>query len=784
MIALGLFLEVSEGRTCMKNHDCFTADGSKFMGKLSGKSKSGRTCVSPCKKLPIQGRDTVVFYCHTNDPKRRVDYCDVPSCDDCDQVIEDSETKKQYLALDKDDEQTYKKKVQEMLPTLLMQDKLQAGEIGIAKLVTDPKSVYPALALLKGEDIVEKRTKNKVLSVNGTVVKMVKKRGYSMARYRPTGLYAPPGDIITLTIPKDLVNKIGVLIGQDTINQIKFMPLQKVTQKIGSPYGGLIIIYLKDISATRKIKMFDISVDNAIEAPYFVLGEDTNDDWNKMKHSASPWTVLRIPGRVHVYIQTLHVKSVNDMEKVMDSSVKKLWDVVDDLIGIDGNILPGEEQVHLTPYLTDAGRRWGKCWGGGKSEIRATNDNAKKFLFKGWLHVLFHELGHGFCYADLPDMGNEWTAELVAEYIWRVMHNHPMHIELEQPTSVLHRMITFKMFNQKRSCMNAFKREQYPAGNISYIVDDYNNCWTTLYRLPLWEFGFDTLRQVLTADADSKIEYLSSTDRMADLFCKATKHNLIPMFNFYNIKVSPSIADPCRKQKSPALITNYLKIANCILTKDIMECAKMPEFPEHKGICRFNGVCQRDPDNGNKRTEFKNKFDTWGMTAATYHIHDRKMIQYAHPYTMQKKFFCHKRAKDVFSQCSNKETQPITATFTSKDGDSTSETFPKQVIEEPKDKGNCYMFWQLPLRKFAGYSHTDMDPAMCNKMCLKRNYTHFGIFSGVYCYCSNTAPTQKRRSDMTRCDIFCSGNSLIRCGGRGRMNAWPVCQKKECTFTE
>ena len=67
----------------MKNYDCFTGDGSKFMGKLSGKSKSGRTCVSPCKKLPIT--DTVVFFCHTNDPKRRVDHCDVPSCDDCDQ---------------------------------------------------------------------------------------------------------------------------------------------------------------------------------------------------------------------------------------------------------------------------------------------------------------------------------------------------------------------------------------------------------------------------------------------------------------------------------------------------------------------------------------------------------------------------------------------------------------------------------------------------------------------------------------------------------------------------
>jgi len=700
--------------------------------------------------------------------------CDYLSCEDCDQVIEDSETKQQYLALDKDDEQTYKKKVQELLPNLLMQDKLQAGEIGIAKLVTDPKSIYPALALLKGEDIVEKRTKNKVLSVNGTVVRMVKKRGYMNAKYRPTGLYAPPGDIITLTIPKDLVGKIDVFIGQDAVNKIKFEDLHKVTQKIGSPYGGLIIIYLKDYSATTKMKMFDISVDNAIEAPYFVLGEDTNDDWNKMKHSASPWTVLRIPGRVHVYIQTLHVKNVIDMEKVMDSSVKKLWDVVDDLIGIDGNILPGEEQLHLTPYLTRRkvhGSRWGVCWGGGKSEIKGTNGDAKAFL-EGWHAVLFHELGHGFCYADLPDMGNEWTAELVTEYIERVMHNHisKYSSSIEKPGSVLHRMISFKMLNEKRSCMDAFKKEQYPEG-ISYLVDDYLNCWETLYHLPLWEFGFDTLRQVLNADADSTTDYLSSTDRMADLFCKATKHNLIPMFNFFNIKVSPSIANPCQKQKSPTLITNYLKVANCILTKDIMECAKMPEFPEHKGICRFNGVCQRDPDKGNKRTEFKNKFDTFGMTESGYHA---RII-----YTMQNYVNCLQRAKQVFSQCSNKETQPITATFTHKDGVSKSETFPPQGY-----KGNCYFIWDPSLRKYGGFSLTDMTPTMCNKMCLKMNYTYFGIRFGYYCFCSNTPPNPKKKFDMTKCDTFCPGNSLIRCGGRARMNAWPVCQKNECNFTE
>ena len=69
----------------MKNIDCFAGDGSKFMGKLSGKSKSGRTCVTPCKLLPIPGRNKVVMFCNTNDPKKRIDDCDVPSCEDCDQ---------------------------------------------------------------------------------------------------------------------------------------------------------------------------------------------------------------------------------------------------------------------------------------------------------------------------------------------------------------------------------------------------------------------------------------------------------------------------------------------------------------------------------------------------------------------------------------------------------------------------------------------------------------------------------------------------------------------------
>ena len=248
---------------------------------------------------------------------------------------------------------------------MLEENELGPGEVGIAKQVTDPKSskTYPPLALLTGEDIVTVRPKDKVISVNGTVIKKVGKRSYSAAKFRPTGLYSPPGDLVTVTIPKNLVGKIGVTIGQDNENKIWFTKLNKETQKVGSPYGGLIIIYLTDIDATTKEGMFKVTVDNAVQAPYFVYGENTNADWEKMKHSASPFSVLRFPGRLHVYIQTIHVKGVTDMEAVL-ASLKHSLDMVDDMIGIPTNLQPGEEQLHYDPTV-GGGLRFNVCAGKG-----------------------------------------------------------------------------------------------------------------------------------------------------------------------------------------------------------------------------------------------------------------------------------------------------------------------------------------------------------------------------------------------------------------------------------
>merc|ERR1719186_141778 len=621
-----------------------------------------------CRNTYWDGR----FWCYTTEPNKRYDKCAVRQCEDCDKV-DVKNVKKAYLALERDGSKEYRKQVNALLPELLDEDAINPGEVGIALEVTGDRSRYP-LALLTGKGDITLKPKDQVVSINGTVTKKIGKRSYSHAKFRPTGLYAAPGDIITISIPSKLVGKIGVSIGQDTSVKMWFKPLRKSVNKIASPFGGLIIVYLKDIDATTKEGMFDVKIDNAVQAPYFSYGIDTNEDWNKMKMFSPPFTILRIPGQIHIYMQTQHLRNITDMEGRL-KDFKVTMDILDELLGIPLNIQPGEEQVHYSHavYKGSAGFHTGICEGGGKSEIGQIAYRefvgvltAYNKYSKYNTPLLFHELGHGYCYSDLPNMGAQWTAEIVREYIERMSGYERGEAPFEYPFSVLQQMVSFSKFSKGVACGVA----EFPESTkTSYHYNKYINCWTTLYRLPLWEYGWNVLKDVLSSDAVSTTSYSSKTDRMADLYCKATKSNLIPMFNFFNIKVSESIAKPCSKQKSPKLISNYIKISNCIKNEDIMECTKLSGFPSYKGICRLSGVCNKHPDHQGKKVTMNNEFDLWGSTSSEWYKRSGQRE------TARFEGNSLGRARETHLWCKNNEGQNITASFTLKDGVSSSSSF-------------------------------------------------------------------------------------------------------------
>jgi len=740
----------------VRNIDCAEMDASYYSGYVNTTVR-GYDCKD---NKYCRGDSTWRPWCYTTSQDKRWDYCPIRDCEECDKIPDD--LKKQYMALKVDGSEEYKKQVRKLLPQLLAADALKKGEVGIANEVTDKDYKYSDLALRTGEGVKTLKPKDQVVTINGTVTKKIGKRTYTAAVYRPTGLYAAPGDIITITIPTSLVGKIGVTIGQDDAVKLWFNPLTKAVNTIASPYGGLIIVYLKDIEATTNEGMFDVKIDNAVQAPYFSLGINSNEDWNKLKKYSPPFAVLRIPGQMHIYIQTKYLQTITDMVARM-KDWKVTMDILDDLVGIPLNIQPGEEQFHYDP-TRGGGVRHQVCAGGGKSE--ADSAYWQKFVDYKNKHptVVFHELGHGYCYSDLPDMGGQWTAEFVREYIERKRNYEVGAKNFEFPFTILHQMVSFSKLSKGEACGVA----KFPAGDdqskTSFPYNDYFTCWTFLYRLPLWEFGWDVLRLVFTLDTESTTSYSSKTDRMADLYCQATKSNLVPLFEFYNIKISKSVADTCRKQKPPVMITNYIKIANCIMNKDIMECASLPEFPPYKGICRLSGVCNKHPDHDNKQITLNEEFDLWGGT--TEPEFKRGLID-----TTRNEKNCHGRAGEIFKWCKNEIDQSITASFTLKNGDSSSETFPPS--------GNCY---KTRLSHYDG-SSSSMTPEKCNEICWSQQYNYFGVRFTKECWCSNEKPSLSTRKPMAECNMPCSGDNSRNCGGMYHNNLWSVCMDDDCKFS-
>ena len=136
--------------------------------------------------------------------------------------------------------------------------------------------------------------------------------------------------------------------------------MKRSTQKIASPWGGLIKFWLNDAWVGKQIKgVFEVQIKNAVKAPMFVLGETSNKEWKKIRKYSPPWSVLRVPGQLQVNIQTLYINKVDDMEAVM-AGWKDTWDMIDKFVGIPPNLKPAEERLKMScgtcsrerPYIT------------------------------------------------------------------------------------------------------------------------------------------------------------------------------------------------------------------------------------------------------------------------------------------------------------------------------------------------------------------------------------------------------------------------------------------------
>lgn len=153
------------------------------------------------------------------------------------------------------------------------------------------------------------------------------------SRWHATGLYNAPGEISTITVPASLVNKgytIEINAHTDTVNRttLERMPyvhrsftITSTVTQVACAFGGSIFIDLNGdaYSGAPNLGNVDITVANAVEQPYFVLGKNTNAEWNStLRARPAPFAVF-VSDNLIVTLPKSQVESADliDPERLM-----------------------------------------------------------------------------------------------------------------------------------------------------------------------------------------------------------------------------------------------------------------------------------------------------------------------------------------------------------------------------------------------------------------------------------------------------------------------------------
>ena len=136
-----------------------------------------------------------------------------------------------------------------------------------------------------------------------TINSKMESRKYSL------GVFAPGGEVLTVTIGENLIGKVTVNIGypyngecdisagnfdrwkNDRMAQFYLeFPLTKTVTEIGSPLGGMVTI-----NGINGQGNFKITVSGGVDMPGYKLGVSTKEDWKNILEAPGPYVWLLTP---------------------------------------------------------------------------------------------------------------------------------------------------------------------------------------------------------------------------------------------------------------------------------------------------------------------------------------------------------------------------------------------------------------------------------------------------------------------------------------------------------
>lgn len=240
----------------------------------------------------------------------------------------------------------------------------------------------------------------------------------AVSDWHSTGLYAAPGEVITVTAPKAATGAkkpIEVRIGghKDALwHHAKWERVPEITRSwaiaaehttVASPFGGA--IYL-DVPKSCDLGTLTVSIAGAVEAPMFVLGQTTPEQWKSIRTAPAPWAEL-CTRKVIISVPSSAIRTLEDPATLM-----RQWDLILDAAA-DLATIP-RERARPERYTPDQQISAGYMHSGYPimTHLDAVGDmtNPEKLGLnhKGGSWGLFHELGHNH-------QASEWTFDGTGE---------------------------------------------------------------------------------------------------------------------------------------------------------------------------------------------------------------------------------------------------------------------------------------------------------------------------------------------------------------------------------
>lgn len=254
----------------------------------------------------------------------------------------------------------------------------------------------------------------------------------SAAGWRSTGLYAPPGEVITVRLPPAAATgRLGLQVGShsDTLwgvtdgwrrmpDIVRRWPLDAAETRVFSPYGGLVYLVPSGGPAGGTGADVRVEIAGAVEAPYFALGETDPAAWRaRLQASGAPWA--EVAGRsMVVTTPAAHVRGLAD-----PTDVARTWDDVLLHAAILARRAAPGERARPERFVADEQISAGYMHAG--YPLMCHLDQAANLVSAANLREgnwgFFHEVGHNH---QSPDWTFEGTGEVTVNLFTLFVYEH------------------------------------------------------------------------------------------------------------------------------------------------------------------------------------------------------------------------------------------------------------------------------------------------------------------------------------------------------------------------